>query len=94
MVIKNKFDSQYEAAWSDADVLVLSLDTGGWRTQRPVVDKEKCSYCGLCYLYCPVQCMVMKEDYFLPDLQYCKGCGICARECSRNAITMVSEKEL
>lgn len=94
MAIKNKFDSQYEAAWSDADVLVLSLDTGGWRTQRPVVDKEKCSYCGLCYLYCPVQCMIMEEDCFVPDLRYCKGCGICAKECSRNAITMVSEKEL
>jgi pyruvate ferredoxin oxidoreductase delta subunit len=93
MVRNIKLGYQYEAGWSDADVLLLSLDTGSWRTQRPVVNKEKCSYCGLCYLYCPVQCMIMKEDHFVPDLRYCKGCGICAKECSRDAIVMVSEKE-
>ena len=92
MVVKN-FKSKYETAWSDADVLLLSLDTGSWRTQRPEVDIEKCSYCGLCYLYCPVQCMIIMEDHFKPNLDFCKGCGVCARECPRNAITMVPEKE-
>jgi len=31
------------------------------------------------------------EVVFLPDLNYCKGCGICANECPRKAITMTLE---
>lgn len=93
MVIKREFSSKYEAGWSDADELLLCLDTGSWRTQRPVLDKEKCNYCGLCALYCPPQCMLNLEDHFVPNLDFCKGCGICAKECPRGAITMVPEGE-
>jgi Pyruvate/2-oxoacid:ferredoxin oxidoreductase delta subunit len=32
-------------------------------------------------------------DHFSPDLAYCKGCGICARECPRQAISMHTEGE-
>jgi pyruvate ferredoxin oxidoreductase delta subunit len=92
MAIK-KFDSKYEACWSDADARLLCLNTGEWRTKRPVVDKDKCSYCGLCYLYCPLQCIIDKENFFEPDLTYCKGCGICAHECPKHAIAMISEQE-
>ncbi|MBA4393978.1 MAG: hypothetical protein C0407_10540, partial [Desulfobacca sp.] len=27
------------------------------------------------------------------DLDYCKGCGICARECPKEAIQMIAEEE-
>jgi len=37
--------------------------------------------------------MIDKEEYFLPNLDYCKGCGICSRECPREAIAMVPEAE-
>lgn len=93
MVIRKKFSSKYEAGWSDADELLLCLDTGSWRTKRPVVDKEKCNYCGLCALYCPPQCMVSVNDHLAPNLDFCKGCGICAKECPRGAIAMVPEGE-
>jgi 2-oxoacid:acceptor oxidoreductase delta subunit (pyruvate/2-ketoisovalerate family) len=89
-----EFGPEYEAAWSDADQLLLCMDTGSWRTKRPIVDKEKCSYCGLCFLYCPPQCMVNMKDYFMPDLDFCKGCGICARECHPGAIRMIGEEEI
>lgn len=65
--------------------------TGGWRTFRPVVDKEKCNKCGLCWIYCPDACMSEKKDIYEPDLEFCKGCGICAEECGRGAIKMELE---
>ena len=92
MVVK-KFMSKYEACWSDADVQLLCLESGSWRTKRPVVDRDKCSYCGLCSLSCPLQCMFNRDSYFEADLDYCKGCGICAHECPQKAICMTSEEE-
>ena len=92
-MIKRKFIFSYEGAWSDGKEQLLCLDTGSWRVERPILDKEKCNYCGLCALFCPPQCLVDMGDYFSPDLEFCKGCGICARECPRKAISMVSEGE-
>ncbi len=83
-----KFQFREEAGWSHADELLLCLDTESWRIERPVLDKEKCNYCGLCALYCPVQCKVNKGDHFETNLKFCKGCGICAHECPPKAITM------
>lgn len=91
MVIKHKNLFKGESAWSNAAEKMLCLDTGGWRTERPVLDKEKCNYCGLCALYCPPQCMNDMGDHYEPDLAYCKGCGICAHECPRKAISMEPE---
>jgi 2-oxoacid:acceptor oxidoreductase delta subunit (pyruvate/2-ketoisovalerate family) len=93
MAVKKKinFTYPYESAWSDADQLLLFLDTGSWRTIRPVVDADLCTYCGQCTLYCPPQCMIDKGDHFEANLAYCKGCGICAKECPRKAIKMVPE---
>ncbi len=92
-MVKLKIYIKYEGGWSNADESLLCLDTGSWRTQRPVVDEKKCIYCGLCALYCPTQCMLDRGDHFVPNLDFCKGCGICARECPRKAISMVSEGE-
>ena len=93
MVIKHKNILKTESAWSFADEKFLCLDTGSWRTERPVLDKEKCNYCGLCALYCPPQCMLDKGNHYEANLAYCKGCGICVHECPRNALTMVPEGE-
>ena len=27
--------------------------TGGWRTEKPIFDKEKCTNCHLCWVFCP-----------------------------------------
>ena len=68
--------------------------TGDWRSQRPIIDRELCSKCALCFLYCPEGCVKQTEEgFFEPDLFYCKGCGICAEECPRKAIKMEEEKE-
>ena len=84
---------KYEGPWSDADKLLLCLDTGSWRIERPIVDKDKCIRCGICAIYCPTQCIYYKHEYFIPDLGYCKGCGICAVECPCKAIKMNPEEQ-
>jgi pyruvate ferredoxin oxidoreductase delta subunit len=38
--------------------------------------------------------MISKDgEYFVPNLDYCKGCGVCAKECPRQAIVMKPEEE-
>ena len=57
--------------------------TGAWRTFVPVFDHEKCIKCSLCEIYCPEGCIHQEEGQFVPDLDYCKGCSVCAHECPR-----------
>jgi len=66
---------------------------GDWRSLRPVVDRRKCVKCAVCWLFCPVQCVVERAGWFDMNLATCKGCGICARECPQRAIAMVPEEE-
>ena len=69
-----------------------SYRTGDWRAQCPVFNHDRCIKCGICSLFCPEDCVNQNEDgYFEADLYHCKGCGICARECWTQAITMVEE---
>ena len=64
--------------------------TGSWRIFIPVKDDEKCNECLLCWIYCPEACI--SKDIEI-NFDYCKGCGICAEECPRKAITMVKEEK-
>lgn len=83
---------EFEGPWSNVEKLLLCMDTGSWRTVRPVVNEEACIYCGYCSVYCPVQCMIDMKTHFSPNLDFCKGCGICAKECPGKAITMEPEE--
>jgi len=93
--------SESELTWKDLEKGSIVTEpgsasqyqTGGWRSQRPILDINKCIKCGLCYLYCPEGCIEQDtEGYFRADLFYCKGCGICATECPKKAIEMVEEE--
>ena len=67
--------------------------TGDWKSQHPVWNHQKCIKCGICSLFCPEGCVKQNEEgYFEANLYYCKGCGICARECWTEAITMIEEE--
>jgi len=68
--------------------------TGDWRTFKPVIDREKCNKCMMCWLYCPEGVIDQgKEGYPKIDFTYCKGCGICAQECPSKCIEMVREEK-
>jgi pyruvate ferredoxin oxidoreductase delta subunit len=68
--------------------------SGDWKSQRPVWDFEKCIKCGTCNIICPDLCVDYNDNGYLEaDLNYCKGCGLCAKECPRQAIKMVEEEE-
>lgn len=67
-------------------------ETGGWRTDRPMRDIEKCNDCMICYWGCPDSSIVVKDGKMVGiDLRHCKGCGICAEVCPRDAIDMNNE---
>ena len=72
----------------------VEYETGDWKSQRPIWDKKKCIKCGICYIFCPEACIQEDaEGFFVADLGYCKGCGICAHECWPGAISMAEEVE-
>lgn len=88
-----QFTTPYPAAWSDGAKKMVTVRTGEWRYQKPKTDLAACRQCGWCNLFCLTGCMKMSGDgYYHPDLEYCKGCGICAKECPAHAISMVPEE--
>ena len=93
--------SENELTWRDLEIGGIVTEpgnasqyqTGDWRSQKPTYDFDRCIKCGLCQLFCPEGCIEPNADgHFEADLYYCKGCGICARECWTKVITMVEEE--
>ncbi len=69
-------------------------ETGGWRSEVPQIDSEKCDGCLLCYFYCPDASIIVECGKAAGvDLAHCKGCGICAKECPQKAIVMKTEEK-
>ena len=78
-----------ELTWKELEIGLIITEpgnaseyrTGDWRTQKPT------------FIFCPEGCIEPNEEgYFEANPFYCKGCGICARECWTKAITMVEEE--
>jgi len=99
---KKKLKVGSDLTWKDMEVGNIVREagsasarrTGDWRTERPILDKEKCTKCALCWLDCPDAAIKpTAEGYYVADLDYCKGCGICAEICPVKAITMIEEEE-
>ena len=94
--------SESELTWKDLEIGAIATEpgnasqyqTGYWRSQRPTYDFKRCIKWGICQIFCPEGCVEQNADgYFEANMFYCKGCGICARECWTKVITMVDEEE-
>jgi pyruvate ferredoxin oxidoreductase delta subunit len=67
--------------------------TGDWGVVKPVIDRERCTKCTLCHFFCPEGTITVRDDgYTEINLDYCKGCGICAEECPVKCIELVMKK--
>lgn len=68
--------------------------TGSWRSMRPKIDFEICTKkCFFCFEYCPDGAVEKTDDGPVINLDFCKGCGICAVECPKDAIEMETEEK-
>lgn len=94
--------SDAEMTWKDVEIGAISTypgsaaayETGTWRSQRPTYDFSRCIKCGMCQIFCPEGCVEQNaEGHFEANLYWCKGCGICAKECWPRVIKMVEEEE-
>ncbi len=71
----------------------------GFTEEVAISEAQRCFNCGVCnlcdncYVFCPD--VAIRKDaqsgQNIIDYDYCKGCGICAVECPRNAIVMEEE---
>jgi NADPH-dependent glutamate synthase beta subunit-like oxidoreductase len=54
-----------------------------------------CNFCGNCYTFCPDSAVWKMEERkaFEFNYEFCKGCGICANECSSHFIDIVPEEK-
>jgi Pyruvate/2-oxoacid:ferredoxin oxidoreductase delta subunit len=63
-------------------------------------ESKRCFSCGLCFhcnnclMYCPDNAVKISQSTggFEFDLDFCKGCGLCAKECPCHYIQMAVEK--
>lgn len=66
--------------------------TGTWRVERPEIDYDVCTGCGLCFLGCPEAAIALARDGLpIIDFDHCKGCMICAQMCPLHAIGRTKE---
>ena len=101
---KYNFDGSNYDNWKPSDIPAgfccpdsgtsVACYTGGWRSNRPIWDAEKCTNCLMCWAYCPDSCIQVKDAAMTGiDLFHCKGCGVCVAECKFGALELTTEAE-
>lgn len=95
-----KFEPEVKRGWDELPIGAAVLNagngteyqTGDWRSERPVVNIDKCIHCLFCWVFCPDAAVMVENEKFKGiDYYHCKGCGICSTECPAKVITMVEE---
>ena len=73
----------------------VQVETGAWRTVRPVVEEARCKQCWwICSTFCPDSAIaVTAENRPKIDYDHCKGCMICVAVCPSHAIQIEPETQ-
>jgi coenzyme F420-reducing hydrogenase delta subunit/Pyruvate/2-oxoacid:ferredoxin oxidoreductase delta subunit len=80
-------DAAVDAANAVEAVMRLQNGVPDIPSYRAQIDTGQCIACLTCYRLCPYKA-VLKEHRMSVLTDACEGCGICAAECPRGAITM------
>lgn len=88
-------DARTSAPAIHAAATSMQVNTGLWRTLRPVIDYELCNKCWwICSTFCPDGAIDVDENN-TPQIDYdhCKGCMVCVAQCPPHAIASVPEEQ-
>ncbi|MDP1649842.1 MAG: NAD(P)-binding protein [Rubrivivax sp.] len=70
----------------------------GLEIEQALAEAERCFSCGTCIhcdncvIYCPDMAVRRAGDGYEVLADYCKGCGLCVRECPTGSMKMVEER--
>jgi NADPH-dependent glutamate synthase beta subunit-like oxidoreductase len=87
-VVKRGFDTEIEAAITRAEALAEA---------HRCLSCGNCLACDNCWTMCPDSAVIKTVEaatdgsHYVFDLEYCKGCGLCAQECPTGYIQMLAE---
>lgn len=70
----------------------------GFDLERALAETERCFSCGTCIycdncvIYCPDMAVQRANGGYVVLTDYCKGCGLCVKECPTGSMKMVEER--
>lgn len=65
----------------------VQINTGLWRTLRPVINDDQCNHCWwVCSTLCPDSAIAVENNTPKIDYDHCKGCLLCVAHCPPKAI--------
>ena len=67
------------------------LGPTGRRKRYAVVERSRCTGCGLCEQLCPVRAIRVTYVAHV-DAQRCTGCGVCVQDCPQGAIRLATAR--
>jgi 2-oxoacid:acceptor oxidoreductase delta subunit (pyruvate/2-ketoisovalerate family) len=90
--VREKLEAARRVTSFDEVVQGLDEETALFEARR-CMSCGNCFGCDNCFGVCPDNAVIKLADgKYQIDLEYCKGCGICANECPCGAIDMVPEE--
>jgi pyruvate ferredoxin oxidoreductase gamma subunit len=77
-----------------AGLTSVQVNTGLWRTMRPIIDYDLCKKCWwVCSTFCPDGAINVNDSVPEIDYDHCKGCLVCVAQCPPHAISAIPEAQ-